>query len=424
MDSSALTAGQQSRRIGENGLRAGSVPGKFDGMNRGMIALLAFTCGVTVGNVYFPQAISPLVAEGLGVPPDRAALVVTAAQIGYSVGIVALVPLGDRLPYRPLIVGMFAVTGAGLLVAASAPSLPPLFGAGVAVGVATVIAPIIGAMVAGMVPADRRGAVSGTMLAGSTGGMLLARTFSGGLGEWLGWRAPYLAAAALAALMAIAMAVTLPRTRPHTHQPYPRLMAEPLRLWRTEPELRRSCLYQAAIFGGFSAVWASVALLLTGPVYGFGAQSVGLLALVNAATMVCTPLAGRWVDRLGPDPVNLVCMLAVVVAAGMLIFGAVGGITGLAALVIATLVLDVAMQCGHVANTVRNYALHADARARVTTAYMTCAYVGGALGSWLGVRAYAQFGWHGVGALVALLAGVALVRHSTRAPAPSGCRAP
>jgi predicted MFS family arabinose efflux permease len=373
--------------------------------------LLALACGVAVGNVYFPQAVTPLVAAGLRISADQAAVVITAAQIGYACGIFLLVPLGDRVPYRPLIATLFAVTGVGLAVAGFAPSLGPLFAAGVAVGLSTVIAPIIGPMVAGMVAPEQRGAAAGTMLAGSIGGMLLARTVSGVLGEWLGWRAPYLVASGLAVVMAVALWRALPPSEPHTRQSVPDLLLEPLRLLRTEPELRRSCLYQAVVFGAFSAVWGSVALLLTGPVYGFGAQSVGLLALVNVVTMAATPIAGRIVDRRGSDPVNLVCMLAVIGSAAVLAAGGSGGAGGLVALVLGTLVLDVAMQCGMVANSIRMYALSDTHRGRLNTAYMTCAYVGGAVGSWLGVRAYVMFGWRGVCALVALMACVALARH-------------
>jgi predicted MFS family arabinose efflux permease len=107
------------------------------------------------------------------------------------------VPLGDRLPYRPFLVTLLAVTGVGLLAAGCAPALPPLVAAGVLVGVTTVAAQVVAPLAAGLVAADRRGSVMGTLLSGSIGGMLLARTFGGTLGEWLGWRAPYLVAAVL-----------------------------------------------------------------------------------------------------------------------------------------------------------------------------------------------------------------------------------
>ncbi|MFB6939674.1 MFS transporter [Streptomyces chartreusis] len=375
------------------------------------VALLAFACGVAVGNVYFPQALGPLVASGLGVSPDAATTVVTATQFGYAAGIFLLVPLGDRLRPRRLLVTLLTVTGAGLLAASTAQTLVPLVAASVLVGTATVIAPLAGPLAAGLVPAERQGVVGGTLLSGCLAGMLLSRALGGALGDWLGWRAPYVVAAVLSLTVAVLLARTLPSPAPSTAAPYPALLAAPLRLLRTEPELRRSCLYQAMVFAGFSAVWTGVALLLTGPVYGLDATAAGLLALVNAATMVCTPVAGRLVDRHGPDRVTLVCLLIVGAAVPVLALGGLGGVAGLSALVVGTLLLDVGMQSGQVANLVRIYGLGADVRARLSTAYMTCAYLGGTAGSWLGARAYGDFGWLGVCALVAVLTAVALGRH-------------
>ncbi|MFE9450852.1 MFS transporter [Streptomyces sp. NPDC006739] len=376
-----------------------------------LIPLLAVACGVAVGNVYFPQAIGPLAAAGLHVSPAAAATVVTATQLGYATGIFLLVPLGDRLPHRPLLVTLLTLTGLGLCAAAAAPALPPLLAASVLVGATTVIAPLAGPLAAGLVPAERRGVVGGTLLSGSLAGMLLSRTAGGALGDRLGWRAPYLLAALLSLAVAALLARVLPSASPPATHRYPALLAQPLRLLCTEPELRRSCLYQAAVFAGFSAAWTGVALLLTGPVYGLGADAVGLLALVNAATMVVTPLAGRQVDRRGPDAVNLVCFLGVLLSAAVLAPGSRGGAPGLAALAAGTLLLDIGMQCGMVANQVRIYALGAGVRSRLNTAYMTCAYLGGSVGSWLGARAYGRFGWPGVCALVALLTAAALARH-------------
>ncbi len=373
-------------------------------MTRRMTLLLALTCGAAVGNIYFPQAISPLVTHGLGVTPTAAALVVTAAQLGYAAGIFLLVPLGDRLPHRPLIATLLGLTGLGLFAASAASTLPHLVGAGIFVGITTVIAPILGPMAAGLVAEERRGEVTGLLLSGSIGGMLLSRAFGGSLGEWLGWRAPYLLSAIIALLLAAVLAFTLPHTTPATRQPYPALLKETITLLRTEPDLRRSAFNQATIFAGFSAVWTGVALLLTGPTYHLGAQAVGILAFVNAGTMIAAPLAGRQADRRGPDLVNRVCFVAVIASALVLALGALGGTSGLVALAIGTLMLDVAMQSGMVANQVRIYVLRPEIRSRLNTAYMTCAFLGGSIGSWLGAQAHTLFGWTGVCAVVIVLA--------------------
>lgn len=419
--SAANTAGTNAMGTGatSNGAAGGgtapptsaTATGAGAGAGRGVIVLLAVTCGVAVGNVYFPQAVAPAVAAGLGVGAGTAAGVVSAAQFGYAAGIFLLVPLGDRVAHRRLIVVLLAVTAAALAVAGAAPGAGVLLAASAAAGAATVVAPVVGPMAAGLVPASRRGWVSGVMLSGSLGGMLLSRSLGGPLAQWLGWRSPYLVAAALALVLAVVLARGLPVTVPPSGQRYGRLLLEPLALLREEPELRRSCFYQAAVFGAFSAVWTGVALLLAGPRYGLGAPAVGALALVNAVTMVCTPVAGRAADRRGADAVSLWAMAGVVVSAGVLAVGCVGGAVGLVGLAAGSLLLDVAMQSGMVANQVRNYGLRADARSRVNTAYMTCGYLGGAAGSWLAARAYGGFGWAGVCGLAGALAAAALVRH-------------
>jgi predicted MFS family arabinose efflux permease len=249
------------------------------------------------------------------------------------------------------------------------------------------------------------------LLSGLIGGILLARTFSGILGGWLGWRAPYLIAAGLAVALAGVLFRVLPDTDPSSRQRYGALLAAPLRLLRGERELRRSCLNQALMFGAFSAAWTTVALLLTGPGYRLGTQAIGLLALVGAGSVLATPAAGRRIDRVGPEPVGLACFTGVLAAAAVLTLASLHGAVGLVALGAGMLLLDVCTQCGQAANQARVFALRGKARARLNTAYMTCVFLGGSAGSWLGVRAYTALGWLGIPGLIALAAAAALARH-------------
>ncbi|MFJ2829032.1 MFS transporter [Streptomyces sp. NPDC087263] len=390
-------------------------PPSAPALSRRLPLVMALACGVSVANVYFPQALAPLIADSFGTTADAAAAVATVTQLGYAVGIFFLVPLGDRLPRRPLITALLAVTALALLAAALAPATGALLAAGAVVGVATVVPQLLLPMAAGLVSADRRGAVIGTLQGGLIGGILLARTFGATLGEQLGWRAPYLVAAALTVLLAIVLHTALPDTAPAVRERYSALLAAGLWMLRTEPDLRRSALFQATLFGGFSAAWTALALLITGPHYALNTQVVGVLALIGAASMFCAPAAGRWVDRNGADRVNLWCILATLTAAAVLAGGAAGSWTGLAALVAGLLLLDIAVQCSQVANQARIFALHPEARSRLNTAYMTCSFLGGSAGSWLGIRAYARLSWLGVCALIGVLALLAFALYVTGA---------
>ena len=372
---------------------------------------MAAACGVAVANVYFPQAITTVIASGLGVSTVAAALPATAAQIGYAVGIFFLVPLGDRVNRRGLVTGLLGVVAAGLLVCGLVSTIPPLVVASVIVGAATVVPQVLIPMAAGLVEANCRGAVVGMLQGGLLAGVLLSRTFGGELGGWVGWRAPYLIAAGLAVGVAALLAASLPAIASTTTNSYRRLLTDMLRMWRAEPALRRSCWYQATLFGGFSAVWTAIALLLAGPSFQLGAQTVGVVALVGAASVVCAPAAGRRVDRVGPEPVNRICILTALAAAAVLVSANAGHWWGLVGLVAGILLLDVAVQCNQVANQARIFALDPAARSRLNTVYMTCAFLGGSAGSWVGVQAYTHLGWLGVCALLGAAALLALARH-------------
>jgi len=370
---------------------------------RGRLLLLALTCGVAVANIYFPQAITPLIASGLHTTPEAATMVATVTQLGYAAGIFLLVPLGDRLSHRRLIVTLLLLTGIGLSAAALAGSLPVLIAASAGVGITTVVPQILLPMAAGLAGPRQRGAVTGTLLSGLLAGVLLSRAFGGTLGAWAGWRAPYGIAAVLAVLLAVAMTRAVPATTPATQQGYRTLLATSLRLIRTQPALRRSCLNQASMFAGFTAAWTTLPLLITGPGPHPSTTAVGLVALVGTGSVLVTPFAGRYTDLHGPDPLNR-CCFTLAIMASVILAAAAAHTARLPVLVAGMLLLDAAVQSGQVANQARIFALAPEYRSRLNTAYMTCAFLGGSAGSWLGVRVFQQFHWQGVCALVAALA--------------------
>lgn len=373
--------------------------------------LLALACGVAVANVYFPQALTPLIAEGLGVGTDTAAGVATLTQLGYAAGIFALVPLGDRLPRRSLTVALLTLTALALVTAGLAPTPGVLLATGIAIGTVTVVPQLLIPMAAALAGADRRGQVIGTLQGGLIGGILLARTFGAAVGSALGWRAPYLLAALVTGLLAVGLARALPPMPAVTDRRYRHLLADTARLLAEERDLRRSVAYQAGVFAGFSAAWTALALLVTGPAYRMGTGAVGVLALIGAVSMLTTPAAGRVIDRRGPDVVNGACVAGVVGAAGVLALGATGGLWGLAGLVAGLVGLDVAVQGNQVANQARILTLRPEARSRLNTAYMTCSFLAGSAGSALGVRVFAHGGWTGVCVLIAAAAALPPAGH-------------
>jgi len=374
------------------------------------LTVLCFASAVGVGTIYFPQALIPAVAADLHVSEQRAAWIASAPQLGYAIGIVLIVPLGDLLSARRLLRWLFVGSAGAALIAAMAPSLSVLVAASVLMGCLTVASPVIGPWAASRTDPRRLGWLNGMLLSCCIAGMISARAGAGVLGDAGSWRAAY-GAAGVGALACVAL---IGRRRPepsgHRRRVTAGYLVQPLRAVRTQPELRRSMAYQACLFAAFTATWTTLVLVLRDQ-YDLSAGALGAISLVALVTMVGTPWAGRLADRFGPDRLNTVTMIGGLLSAGLLAGALLGGTTGLTLLVAGVCVLDVAMQSGMVANVTRMYRLDAESRSSMNAAYMGCAFVAGAVGSSLGVWLYQASGWGAVAALVAALSMLALTRH-------------
>jgi predicted MFS family arabinose efflux permease len=370
------------------------------------VLLLAAVTGATVANIYYNQPVVSLIARNFGVSGAVAEQVTAATQLGYAAGIVLLLPLGDTVDRRQLILWQALALVAALVAVAAAPSLLLLTAASFAVGVAATLAQQIIPLVAELAGPERRGRVVGTVMSGLLGGILLARVISGLVGSMFGWRAVFWLGTALAAIMLALLARFLPVNAPRTRQAYGRLMASLVEVLLVHRPLRRAALVQSLLFAGFSAFWATLTLLLDSPVYGLGPAVAGLFGLIGVAGVTVAPLAGALSDRSGPAMVTRAGVLTVLFA-----YGVLAVVPGLAGLVLGVLLLDAGVTLSMVSQQSIILALDDGARARINTVFITALFAGGAGGTIGGSLAWHHAGWPGVVAFGAALALTALIVH-------------
>jgi len=355
----------------------------------GLLLLLAVIAGVSVANIYFNQ---PLLDDFRHSFPEGAAwigAVPAGTQLGYAAGMLLLAPLGDRVDRRKLILLQIVGLCVALFVAATAPALPVLIGASLAIGVLSTIAQQAVPFAAEIAPPEGRGHAVGTVMSGLLIGILLARTASGFIGEYFGWRAVFGASIVVLIALGVVIVLKLPPSKPTSTLGYGRLLAS---LWHLSVELRglrEAAATGAALFAAFSLFWPVLTLLLAGEPFHFGPKVAGLFGIVGAAGALAAPYAGRFADRSGPRAI--VTMAIVLIAVSFVIFAVSS--TSVAGLVVGVIVLDVGIQSAQISNQSRIYALRPEARSRVNTVYMVCYFIGGAVGSAVGVAAWHAFGW-------------------------------
>ncbi|MFZ0043625.1 MAG: MFS transporter [Solirubrobacteraceae bacterium] len=374
------------------------------GISRGLVLLLATTCGAAVANLYYAQPLLHTLAQDFDVSDGTAGLIITIGQIGYGLGLAFLVPLGDLHERRRLITFTMAISAVGMVLAAVAPSFAVFGSALFLVGVTSVVAMVIVPMSSSMAVPSQRGRVVGTVMSGLLIGILLARTISGLVASAFGWRVMYWLGALAMVTLATALRRRLPPVPPTTDLTYRQLLRSILALVREQPILRQRMMIGAMTFGCFNVLWTSLAFLLSGPPYDYGNAVIGLFGLVGLAGAAAATVTGRLTDRGLVRHVTTATILLLLLSWPLL----AAGKTSVIALIVGIAVLDLGAQGLHIANQSAIYALSPDARSRLTTAYMVAYFIGGGVLSALTATVYVTDGWDGVCVLGAATALVAL----------------
>ncbi len=374
-----------------------------------LLLLLAASCGLVAANLYYAQPLAGPISASLGMSSAAAGLIVTLTQIGYGLGLLFIVPLGDLIENRRLTLTLLALVTLSLLAAGLSTHPLPFLLSALGIGIGAVAVQVLVPYAAHLAPEAVRGRVVGNVMSGLMLGIMLARPVSSLMAQLASWHTVFFVSAAAMVVLAAVLGWKMPPREPTGRLRYGALMASMGQLVRGTPVLRRRALYQAALFGAFSVFWTTTPLLLAGPAFGLSQGGIALFALAGVAGAVAAPLAGRWADRGWSHPATALSMLAV--AAGFLVthITAPGSAWALGLLVAGAIVLDFGVSANLTLGQRAIFALSAEFRSRLNGLYMTTFFTGGALGSALGGWAYAHGGWAWASALGIALPSAALL---------------
>jgi predicted MFS family arabinose efflux permease len=382
---------------------------------RAPLPFLGLACAVGVSTMYYNQPLLMEMGRTYGATAGRTGFVAVATQVGYALGLLGFVPLGDVLERRALMMKMYGAVAIALLLVAFAPTLNLLIAGSVLIGMLASVTHVALPIAPDLVSHEQRGRAIGTVMTGLLLGILLARTFAGWVSGIHGWRWVFVVAAVMNAAFVPLLWKVMPKLPPKQKLRYSDAMRSLWTLFRTQPLLRESSVIGALVFASFSCFWTTLAFLLHSH-YGLGAGVAGTFGVVGAAGALVAPLAGRLADKHGSRWVISVGM-GLLASSYVLLWVEESAHRStafhLVVLAIGVVILDVGAQMTQVANQTRIFGLVPSARSRLNTVYMTVYFSGAAAGSALATIAWVHWQWNGVCVLALGLIGVAALWHVT-----------
>lgn len=350
---------------------------------------MSVAAGICVANIYYNQPVLRDIAHDFDVDESSAGIVSVLAQAGYGLGLFFITPLGDKVNRKRLILALMALLVVVLIGTAFVQNFFLMCAFSLLTGIMSVAAQVILPMAASM-DTKNRGRTVGIIFTGILVGILAARVFSGAIAEWLSWRYVYGISAAMVVAALLLVNASLPDVAPGFSGSYTTLLRSTLLQFSRFALLRRTALLGALVFGIFCSFWTTLTFYLAAPPFNYGPDTIGLFGLIAIAGALLAPLFGRLADS-GSQQRSLLVSVGMVMAGVLLLLLLPLSVPAIA---LAVLLLDVGVQATQVTNVATIYSLDETAHSRINTAYMTSYFIGGSLGTFVGIMCWKAGGWH------------------------------
>lgn len=354
-----------------------------------VIPLMAISAGIIVANVYYNQPILKEIGLSVNATESEIGKISMISQLGYGLGMFFLLPLGDKVNRKNLIIGLAGLLSITLVMVAFSTSLLQVSILSFFVGLFSTPAQIILPMAATLDKVNR-GATVGKVFSGILVGILGARVTAGLLTEWLGWRSVFAISAFMVMVMCILLKIYLPEAASKFKGNYLSLLRSTLSLIKEYKVLRQAAVLGAFTFGVFCSFWTTLTFHLSASPFHYHAGTIGLFGLIAIGGALVAPYFGKLADR-GSVYKSLVMTVCMIIGSILLIklfpFS-------IAVLIISVFFLDIGVQATQITNFTRIYSLHEHAHSRLNTIYMTTYFIGAAAGTYAGLLAWEYGGWN------------------------------
>lgn len=325
-------------------------------------------------------------------------------QVGYALGLLFIIPLGDLYPRKKIILANFTLLICSMLTMAVSKDIHVIWAASLLTGIGSMIPQIFVPIASVFSRPENKGRNVGIVISGLLTGILASRVVSGYIGELLGWREMYYIAAGMMVVCAVVVLKVLPDIRPTFSGRYSDLMKSLFQLVRDYPELRIYSIRSALAFGSMLGMWSCLAFKMGSAPFYADSDVIGFLGLCGVAGALTASFVGSWVKKVGVRNFNYIGCGLILLSWCCFYFGQ----NSFAAIVAGILLIDIGMQCIQLSNQTSIFHLCPSASNRLNTIFMTTYFIGGSLGTFLAGSCWELWGWGGVSAVASLLTLISL----------------
>ncbi|AQS03318.1 MFS transporter [Clostridium beijerinckii] len=357
-----------------------------------LLFILSIICAIMVANLYYDQVLLTNISNDFFIPASSSGKLVTAIQIGYTMGLLFIVPLGDRYSRKLLIILSIICSAILLYLMTLVSTFNLIVIVGFFMGISSVSAQLIIPFVSSNISSEKRGIIVGHLLTGVFLGVLLGRVLGGVLGQLIGWRGVHEFAAIVLLIFAVYLFYSLPNDNVKKESSYKNIILSLPPLLKKEKVLRETIVFGAAAFCAFNIFWVSLSFILEGSPYSYGSSIVGLFGFLGIAGALAAGFSGKLTNSKKVSLWNLFALAIMFVS--FLILGV--GWSKLIIIILVTFTLDVGSRMNMSLNQGRIYKLSLQNHSRLNSLYMVGYYLGGSLGSWISTSVYHSFGVIGI----------------------------
>ena len=360
-------------------------------MTKFLAILFAVCSGLAIGNLYWAQPLLVQIMDGFGLPAANGGLLVTAIQIGYAMGILFILPLGDFVRRKRMIALVMVLSVLALVSCAISPSFIILSLSLFSMGIVTISGQIILPLAGDLSREDERGHIVGIVSSGITTGILFSRFASGIIAGFWGWRSVYVIAAALNLVMVLVMIYVLPEIpAKNKFKSYGKLLASVFTTFKNHKSLPNILLHSGLIFGLiFNIFWTSLTFLLSAEPFNYNTFQIGLVSLAGLAAAVFGVEIGKFQDK----GLSIPALGAFIVVCLVSMLCGFAFRDSIVAIVIVAAILSVAVQGVSVLTQTRLFNLSQGERSRLNTVFVVNNFIFGAVGSALASLLWSLGGW-------------------------------